>query len=310
MKSPVRAIFLVTVGAILCSVAAGLVEVTRDSSSVSTAILVGATFAYAGYTVILVRSAQEQARTSNRQADASEAAALAAVEASNAAVVSAREATRARLNVPAVAVFVEPEFDGPLRNDRLNRRPYANELRLWDQENLHFYKSARPWEFVVDEVVDVWLWFRIRLVIRNVGLFPARIRLQGEMRFVEGTSDMVGSGLPNIPIPPVVGAERNGERLLEPGQASLVDWYDGLEARECAAGQSAMYAVITVIDHGGAVYQYLPVEAGARPLERVPGSNVRWQVVEDPSFGATVHPTLQWFVVEGPDARPRLPWDD
>ncbi len=107
--------------------------------------------------------------------------------------------------------------------------------------------------------------------------------------------------------PPMVMASIGRRGRLESGSVAMVEWYDCVDARASVHENIGMYTTIAVLDHAGAVFQWAPIEAGAHPLESVPGSNVLVRPAQDAAFGASVHPYLTWDPHEG-EPRPELPW--
>jgi hypothetical protein len=69
-----------------------------------------------------------------------------------------------------------------------------------------------------------------------------------------------------------------------------------------------MTLIVTVFSAvGEGIIDKLYLEAGARPIEPVPGKDSHWRIVEDLAFGATVHPTQRYYLAEGWEPR-KPPW--
>ncbi len=198
-----------------------------------------------------------------------------------------------------------PQIDEPFTIPHLQSSPQMPGPRLWEPVNVH---SRQPLSelghFVVDESVGVLIWFRIKLQVENIGSGPALVDLSGEMRFIDASTDETLER--TIQLPATVVAADQLRSLLQPGGRAVVEWYDCVEAKASMEG-APMRKVIMIRDHAGAVVQYIPIEAGAYPLEYVPGSSVMVRVAESPRFGASVYPHLTWYSHEG-SPYPQLPW--
>lgn len=320
-KLPTLRLRAVATIAAICTALALLAGLLWDNDAAATSILVGATVAYAGLTVMLVRSSQEQIEASNisakwsaATADASVAmareatrSASAAAAAADAAISMARESGRSRIAAPQVAVDVDPDFEGPFVITHIVNRPSANDARMWDATNRH---SQQPidvlGEFVVSESEGVLIWFRVKIRVQNTGTVPALIELSGEMRFIDADSDTTLNS--STTIPPTVMSSTGRRSRLDPGNVGVIEWYDCVEAKASIVNNAGMYTAIAILDHASSVFQWVPIEAGAHPLEFLPGSAILVRPAVDPLFGATVHRHLVWFPHEG-IPRPMLPWN-
>lgn len=249
----------------------------------------------------------------NAAAEASNAMALEAArsaesasEAAQAAVHMAREATRARISTPSVSVFVMSEVGDPFVLAHLQSKPQMPDPRLWESPNVHSRQPVSSLgDFVVDESVGVLIWFRVRLQVENVGAVPALIELSGEMRFIDASMDDTLDSSVQLPSPVLASTQRRA--LLKPGRCAVAEWFDCVEAKACMVSAS-MYTTITILDHAGAVVQWIPIAAGRQPLEYVHGRSVTVRAASFPQFGATVHPHLTWYRHQGAP-RPELPWN-
>ena len=257
-----------------------------------------ATTVLAIITVFLLVIAFRQFRLLRKQADdaakgvaAAEAAAVAAMEASY-------EAAKSRADASAPRVVVEVGKPLGAYTD-INRRamPYANELRLLDQQSISRSQQIQPGlEFIFDRDRGLFLWFLLRGTVRNEGVGSARVRLDGEANF-----NMRPQG---------------AEVVMKPGDELMFQWGIGLTAGEWAdrvtSGQSARgFLSVTVMDyqeHG--VIDHAYVEFGARPLQPTAQQQGLWAYsASDEHFGTTVYPlqrTYRWEWGKGGPKPP--PW--
>jgi hypothetical protein len=154
----------------------------------------------------------------------------------------------------------------------------------------------------------------------NEGNGTARIRLDGEAQFVDGTSSLV-NGV-TLAAPPVVGTPDRREHLLRPGDMALFewahghtlgDWADARENPDPPNPRGACFFTITVFDffeHG--VVDRIHIVMAGRPLLQVPGAAGQWVIpdkVADAEMGMTIYPIRRAYTSEALRNEP-LPWED
>lgn len=189
----------------------------------------------------------------------------------------------------------------------------ANELRLLDPMSISNSEVVQV-EFVFPEAKDWFLWFKEHAVIINEGATTARVRVEGEAGFVTGQSPLCPD-LGELAVPPSCGSADRGEYLLRPGSAARIEWGSGhsLERWSRAHGDARgteghMPLVVTVMSGvGEGVIDKLYLEAGARPLEPVPGRDSHWRIAQDLPYGVSVHPAQRYYLAEGWSPKPP-PW--
>lgn len=248
------------------------------------------------------------------QAGAAKDAVLAARESVEAAREAVAESARVRVDERApriVALMEEPEW--PPRVDRArSQMPYANELRLLDHRSVAASSDAGPaTPFVFDGQKNWFMWFRMRGVLINEGSGTARVRLDGEAQFIEGTSILLRDRSGEIGVPPMVGTKDRKEYLLRPGDVALFEWGYGHTLGEWADAyehpdppnpRCACFLTVTIMDffeHG--VIDHIFVEMGARPIRPVPQALGQW-VLREPDeveIGMTVYPMHRTYRFEG-----------
>lgn len=230
----------------------------------------------------------------------------AAKRAAEAAKQAALETARARIDDQAprtIALMESPQWPPRVSRNRANM-PYANELRMFDAQSLHGAAEAGSDDYIFPEQEQWLMWFITRGVLFNEGRTTARVRLDGEARFIEGESTLVPGE--KIPCPPIVGSYHGPdyiarEHLLRPGEIALFEWAYGHQLKAWAAkhGQGTppvCELTVTVFDSAEyGVLDRIRIELGAWPLEPVPGRQGHWRLVSDPHTGVTVWPAKREY---------------
>jgi hypothetical protein len=226
----------------------------------------------------------------------------AAKRAADAAQEAARETARVRIDeqAPRVLAVMERAQWPPRVSRGRTHMPQANEVRMFDSRSLHGAAEAGADDYIFPEQEQWLMWFTTRGVLINEGRSTARVRLDGEARFIEGESTLVPGE--KILCPPVVGSSHGPdyivrEHLLRPGETALFEWADGHQLKEWAAKYDQgtppeCVLQVTVFDsteHG--VLDRIKVELGARPLEPVPSRQGHWRLASEFHMGVTVWPT-------------------
>lgn len=270
--------------------------------------------------LVLLRRQVTLSQDQTKAAADTVAAARESVEASRAAVV---ESARVRVDerAPRVVALMESPQWPPLVDNSRSAMPQANELRLWDSRSVaQSAEASTKGPFVFDKDKHWFMWFRVNGVLVNEGASTARVRLDGEAHFIEGSTSLLPAEHA-IPTPPSVGTPDRKEYLLRPGEAALFEWAFGHTLEEWAdayenADPPNPYSygqlVVTVFDyfeHG--VVDYIYIETGGRPLLPVPGARGQWMVPHektDVDLGMTVYPTRRTYRTEPRNDAPP-PWE-
>lgn len=230
----------------------------------------------------------------------------AAKRAADAAQEAARETARVRIDEQAprvLAVMESPQWP-PRVSRNLTHMPYANEPRMFDSQTLHGAAQAGADAYIFPEQDQWFLWFITRGVLINEGRSTARVRLDGEARFIEGESALVPDE--KISCPPTVGTFHGPsyiarEHLLRPGEKALFEWAIGHQLKEWADRHeqetppdcSLTVVVFDSTEHG--VLDRIKVELGARPLEPVYTRQGHWRLTDESGTGVTVWPTKRKY---------------
>jgi hypothetical protein len=258
-----------------------------------------------------------QAEAANRQAEAAQKQIELASQAAADAAAAAREAirTRADQRAPQVVVAVlEPEW--PPYVDRMRQSmPLKNELRLLDSESLE--RSARDiTDFYLSEHGDWLMWFRGAAYVINEGQTSARVRISGEVAWMESkvlpnsgrSRSEEFAGLPVLYATPVGNKER-GEYLVPPNTVCKFFWGIGCTVREwakkhdapLAAGGSFLTDVFSFVDNG--TLDRIGTEFMARPLKPGKGGDEHWVLVDNQTenVGITTYPAKREYIAERQD---------
>jgi hypothetical protein len=280
---------------------------------------VGTTLA-AFATLILVGYASKNLVALKRQIEVGQAAATAAAQSAVAAAESVRESARMRVDeqAPRVIPFMEEPQWPPFIDQHRSSMPYKNEPRLL--KNIGQASLANSDPFYFNEQSSWFLWFRVRGALVNEGRGTARVRLDGEARFIAGRSAL----LPNndeVPIPPLVGVENNQEYLLRPGDSAIFEWAYGHSLKEwadahensespninCAGFFTA--AAFDWLNYGTVDHLYGMFQA--RPIEPVANRQGQWRLTEekDSNLGLVVYPSVRTYKAES-GSPPPPPWSE
>ncbi|MEU5453125.1 hypothetical protein [Streptomyces californicus] len=279
----------------------------EDAADLGTALAAVATLVLVGFGVRQLIALQKQVELGQQATDA-------AVTAAEAAQQAVLETARARIDeqVARVAVISEDPQWPPLRNPLLSSMPAGNEARLFDTMTLHGSPEVGADDLIFPQDADQLMWFVVRGVVTNEGRSTARIRLDGEGRFIEGMSPLIPGE--QIEIPPAVGGWRGNpsylfmEHLLRPGKSALFEWAAGCPVSEWAelhnapipAGGCIYLKVFDSAEHG--VVDTVKVEVQGRPLQPVQQRNGHWALSSTPHMhmGVTVWPTQREYRNEVP----------
>jgi hypothetical protein len=107
--------------------------------------------------------------------------------------------------------------------------PQQKELRLLDQESIA-RSTIETKRFYRDTNGDWLMWFRGRAVVINEGVTTARVRVNGEHRWIESTEGAEFDGKYVAKPNPVNSLDRQ-EYLIRPGQAAMFEWGAGHKIR-------------------------------------------------------------------------------
>ncbi|WP_152603629.1 hypothetical protein [Amycolatopsis rifamycinica] len=265
-----------------------------------------------------VNLAQDQTKAATEAVEA----ARDSVDASRSAVV---ESARIRVDerAPRVVALMEAPRWPALIDETRSMMPGGGELRLWHHRSLAQSAEASPAEpFVFPRDENWFMWFRINGVLVNEGAGTARVRLDGEAHFIEGSSPLIPRES-NIPVPPPVGTLDRQEYLLRSGESALFEWAYGHPLKEWADAYenpnppnpfSAAFLVVTVFDyfeHG--VMDHIYIETGCRPIVPVPNAHGQWTVPQDSAEvaqGLTVYPTRRTYRSEPRGDMKPPPWEE
>ena len=296
-----------------------LQKLSEIATSVAAVANVGLVI-FAVVQLVLLRRQVELSQDQTKAAADTVEAAQQSVEASRAAVV---ESARVRIDerAPRVVALMEPPQWPPLVDNSRSAMPLADELRLWDPRSVaQSTEASAKGPFVFDRDKHWFMWFRVNGVLVNEGASTARVRLDGEARFIEGSTSLLPAEHA-IPTPPSVGTPDRKEYLLRPGEAALFEWAFGHTLEEWAdAYENAdppnpnsyghlVVAVFDYFEHG--VVDYIYIATGGRPLVPIPRTQGQWMVPHERTevdLGMTVYPTRRTYRTEPRnDALP--PWE-
>jgi hypothetical protein len=230
----------------------------------------------------------------------------AALRAADAAQDAVRETARVRIDdqAPRVIALAEPPQWPPHVDRTRTHMPFANEPRMLDAATFHGSAEAGKEEFNFPEQEQWFMWFITRGILINEGKTTARVRLDGEARFIEGESSLLPGQ--KVPCPPSIGSFHGPEyiareHVLRPGEVALFEWAAGHQLKAWAEKHDqsqppACVLTVTVFDsteHG--VIDRIKIELGARPLEPVPRRQGHWRLSGHPATGVTVWPTSREY---------------
>jgi hypothetical protein len=259
--------------------------------------------------LVLVAFAVYQLRMLARQLHLNTKATDAAARAADAAHEAVREAARARIDeqAPRVIAVSEPVQWPAFLSKVRTGMPEANETRMFEAMSLHgSHDVDEGEEFIFPEQAQQLLWFRMRGALINEGRSTARIRFDGEGRFIDGKSDLV----PGIEIlcPPVVGRVNETylgrEYLLRPNESALFEWACGHRLEDWAdIWQNGMpptgdVHVLVFDSTEQGIQDTIKITLKAQPIERVPGRDGHWRLRRDPEPEVIVHPTRRVYSEE------------
>jgi hypothetical protein len=280
---------------------------TLDATAVAT--MISALAALAVATLAFGQLLQLQ-----RQVDQAEAGVAAASRSADAAREATLEASRARADstAPVVVALVEaPQWPAFLDSIRTSM-PGGGDLPLLAVESLRRARTvAEDERFVLPVDAQQLLWFRTSGTLTNEGATTARVRLDGEARFVAGRSE---EGLA-VRVPLGLGSGVTKISALRPGQTACFEWAAGLTLGQWAEASTSTeggrgFLVVTVTDsreHG--VIDHIFVLMGGRPLQPVPQRDGQWRLVGRESMGLTVYPTRRTYRWDWPTTQDP-PWNE
>ncbi|USX54115.1 hypothetical protein [Lentzea sp. HUAS12] len=284
---------------------------------------------FAVFQLVLLR---RQVRLASDQTAATKATVEVARDSAAVARSAVLEAARIRVDehAPRVIALMEDPAWPPLVDSTRSAMPNAGDLRLLNHRSLAASRDATPaTPFVFDGQREWFMWFKMRGVLINEGSGTARVRLDGEAQFVEGSSELLPTSGSTMPPPPAVGTPDRNEYLLRPGQSAVFEWGYGHTLGEWADAfenpsppnpRGACFLTVTVMDyfeHG--VIDHIFIEMAGRPIRPIPGALGQWGVPEDRSqaeLGIVVYPLQRtyrsegWNGLEPPWAEVYKPWSD
>ena len=276
------------------------------------------TFSAAIATLLLFILALIQLKALRRQVKAGQDAAAAAQVSAEATKDAVRESVRSRADEQAprvIALMEAPEWP-PYIDPHRRGMPGGGEPTLLS--TLGQVRQAGHEPFVFDEQRSWLLWFRTRGVLVNEGRGTARVRLDGDARFIEGSSPLIENER-RVPVPPQVGTSDRNEYLLRAGDVALFEWGYGHQLGEWADAvehpnppnpHGACFLSIVVFDwFQNGVIDHLFIEFSVRPIAAVPGRQGQWKLVEEPAhhMGLTFYPARRTYWSENWNP-PSPPW--
>jgi hypothetical protein len=195
--------------------------------------------------------------------------------------------------------------------------PGENELRLLDSMSKHASSNDPNQEFYFDQDKDQFLWLLTRGLLINEGKGTARVRLDGEAQFIDGTSPFAGDR--QIVTPPAVGTPQHREYLLRPGEVALfewgyghrlADWADAYENPNRPDLSGRCFLTVTIFDfQENGVIDHIYIELSGRPIEPIPGKTAAWCLTRNPRevLGTSIYPTRRTYRTEPRTEQPP-PW--
>ncbi|WP_143661680.1 hypothetical protein [Streptomyces sp. st170] len=274
----------------------------EDAADLGTALAAIATLVLVGFGVRQLIALQKQVELGQQATDA----AVTAAEAAQRAVL---ETARTRIDeqVARLVVISEDPQWPPLRNPLISSMPAGDESRLFDSLTLHGSPEVGTDDLIFPQDANQLMWFVVRGVVTNEGRSTARIRLDGEGRFIEGTSNLIPGE--HVEVPPVVGGWQGNpsylftEHLLRPGKSALFEWAAGCTIAEWAelhdqptpAGGFIYLKAFDSAEHG--VVDSVKVEVQGRPLQPVPQRDGHWALSspQHRHMGVVVWPTQREY---------------
>jgi hypothetical protein len=289
--------------------------------AVGTGVLAGVTFWLGWQTRASVREAERQTELSQDALQAAVANAEAADRSSAAAWAAVKESAKARGDAAAanVVVLLEPLQWPPLWDAKRSAMPYANELRMLDSQSIH---GATPLDgshrFYFPQDAATFLWFRMRGLLINEGRGSARVRLDGEARFINEPSPFQANqdsslARPPVPIPAKVGTwtPEGGlfaEYVLRPYQEAVFEWAAGHTLQEWADAYDnptpdgvpnphgrLFFTVLATDQSSSGSTDSVFIEAAARPIKPVLGQDSVWALGEAVSAAHMSYPKVRRY---------------
>lgn len=275
------------------------------------------TFLAALATLALVYFALRNLRELSKQVKAGKDAAAATQASAKAAADSVRESARMRADeqAPRVLALMEAPEWPPFVDRSRTSMPGGGEPSLLETLGQSAVAGSEP--YIFDEQRSWFLWFRTRGVLLNEGRGTARVRLDGDARFIAGSSELVNDR--EIKMPPRVGAPNRKEYLLRPGDVALFewayghplsDWADAYEHSHPPNPKGACFLSIVVFDWlSNGTTDHIFVVLAARPIESIPGRQGQWHLTNsvDDNVGLTVYPSVRTYQAES-EVPPQPPW--
>lgn len=305
--------------------------------AVGTGALAIGTFWLAWQSRASVNEARKQTWISQRSVEAAEAGTKAALHTAGAARAAVVESARSRSDAraPSVVALLEPVRWPPLWDRSRHGIPDANELRLLDSMSIHrSVELDGSEEFLFEQDAETFLWFRMRGLLVNEGRTSARVRLDGEARFLEehspfqsefamGTVQAQPPASPRLPAQVGTYVPESGlsaEYVLRPDEEAVFEWAAGHTLREWADAHAdpapngrpndngRMFFSITVFDYAASgVTEWIFVEAAGRPIEPVPGRGASWRPASSTSMVHVAYPNVRHYREDDLPA-PAPPW--
>jgi hypothetical protein len=205
---------------------------------------------------------------------------------------------------PYVLALMESPHWPPRVSRELAAMRQAGQQRLLDPAILQSTPEAGSGDYIFPESEQWLMWFVTRGLLIKEGRGTARVRLDGEARFVDDESEL-GPG-EKLLCPPVVGTFHgpsyiSHEHLLRPGQKALFEWAAGHQLKAWADKHDhgtppACSLIVVVFDstENGTIDR-IRIELGVRPLEPVPNRPGHWRLTGQNLAGVTVLPTRREY---------------
>ena len=179
------------------------------------------------------------------------------------------------------------------------------------------HPTTRTRSFYFDQDKDQFLWLLTRGLLINEGTGTARVRLDGEAQFIDGTSPFTGDR--QIETPPAVGTPQHREYLLRPGEVALfewgyghrlADWADAYDYPNRPDPSGRCFLTVTILDfQDNGVVDHIYIELAGRPIEPIPGKTAAWCLTRTPreALGTSIYPTRRTYRTEPHSDQPP-PW--
>jgi hypothetical protein len=233
----------------------------------------------------------ESVRIASRAADAARDAAL--------------ETARARIDDHSPRVVVWdwkpqwPPFIDTLSSLTFQNKP-AYRLDLTDPSPVD---PEREFHFPAER--EYFLWFRIYGILKNEGSSSGRVSLDGDARFIEGTSPLFPGA--EFHVPPTTGQHRSSSQgytghqyVIQPGVMALFEWAAGFpvgiwadQTPELAVEDELRIRLQSASEDG--IIDITRIRFGARPLASVEGHDGCWRLTSPDQTGLVTYPSARKY---------------